>query len=577
VNNGELPLYKAYLSEFVELNRSLQSLGTLAGIQRVADVFSENATAYAVFDDVSGMSVQSYLASVGGTITSEQAFELFKAVFTALERVNTAGIVHRGISPKTVFVYQGVSNPNATVGFNLSNTASFGTFVNVGGKLSSYLSDFAITAARISGSKLNSEVFAGFSAPEQYSETDRHGEWTDAYGLAALLYNAVTGVIPQDAPSRLKEDKLQPPHEINENISPEISETIMKALALSTSERIKSVGEFAKQLGLKKSSGSGGAGKAPITYINPDSVPALPFSDSDAALNNGGQVRQVTRGMDFEFQIDEEDEKTAKRRKRELRKKRKLIAALSAIGALTVVCCSLLFLATCTTVFDNCAPAVTEPSQTSATTTAITTTPVDTPSPDTTTTPNTGAMLGVIDFSLFPFPAGSDFRTHLMTTFPFSFEFVGEYSDDPERPYGTIIGQNIEPGTEIPVGSSIVIRFSFGREFIVLDAPTLRETAEDYRLRIISAGINANRVHIVPMELAHDSGAEEGTVAEVTFANGSSAVNERVRLVDHYPADTNRTADMITVHRAVILPPPPTEPPSPTDTQPTLTESDPST
>ena len=49
VNANNSALYKTYLSEFDDLNRSLMKLRGMAHIQAVLDLFNENNTCYAVF------------------------------------------------------------------------------------------------------------------------------------------------------------------------------------------------------------------------------------------------------------------------------------------------------------------------------------------------------------------------------------------------------------------------------------------------------------------------------------------------------------------------------------------------
>lgn len=72
------------------------------------------------------------------------------------------GIIHRGISPSTIFVTD---------------------------KLELKLTGFAICAARTTGTEIPCEMFAGFAAPEQYTN-EINGTWTDVYGISAVLYRA---------------------------------------------------------------------------------------------------------------------------------------------------------------------------------------------------------------------------------------------------------------------------------------------------------------------------------------------------------------------------------------------------
>ncbi|MCL2696753.1 MAG: protein kinase [Oscillospiraceae bacterium] len=221
VNPQYVALYKTYLSEFIELNRSLMNIGQSLQIQRVQSVFTENNTAYAVYEYITGISLKSYLSNLGGVLPWEQVKELFTPLFTTLGIVHGAGIVHRGISPSTIL-------------FNDKNEL--------------VLINFGITAARTYGSEINHEVFAGYTAPEQYNNVERHGSWTDVYGIAAVLHKVLTGQMPPNSVSRREDDHLTEPALINRNVPQSVSAAIMKGLALDTDVRTQTVDGFIRGL-----------------------------------------------------------------------------------------------------------------------------------------------------------------------------------------------------------------------------------------------------------------------------------------------------------------------------------------
>jgi serine/threonine-protein kinase len=214
VNPQYVALYKTYLSEFTELHRTLANMGGSLRIQKVLDVFTENNTAYAVYEFITGISLKSYLSNLGGVLPWEQVRELFSPLFTTLNLIHAAGIIHRGISPSSIFL-------------------------NEKGEL--VLIDFQITASRTCDSEINHEVCAGYAGPEQYVNTARHGSWTDVYGVAAVLYKVLTGQMPPDAVSGREDDDLTEPMLINRNIPPSVSAAIMKGLVLDVDERTRTV------------------------------------------------------------------------------------------------------------------------------------------------------------------------------------------------------------------------------------------------------------------------------------------------------------------------------------------------
>jgi len=219
VNAGMMPLYKTYLSEFDDLNRTLQKSRGMSHIQTVLDVFNENNTCYTVFEFINGISLKTYLANSAGALSWEQVKELFPPILTTLSLVHSAGIIHRGISPSTIFVTD---------------------------KMELKLAGFAISAARTTNTEIACEVYAGYAAPEQYTN-EVNGTWTDVYGIAAVLYRALTGVNPQEAIARTNGSMLEPMM-VNRNVPAHISKVIMSGMRLSTETRIRSIPEFVDRL-----------------------------------------------------------------------------------------------------------------------------------------------------------------------------------------------------------------------------------------------------------------------------------------------------------------------------------------
>lgn len=213
--------YKALMDEFNELNRSIAKMRTISHIIPVTDMFSANNTTYSVFEYIDGMNLLDYLKDNAGELTWEQVSKLFPPFFTTLSLIHNAGIVHRGISPETIFVTD---------------------------KGELRLTNFSISALRTADTELNSELFHGYSAPEQYSLSGWQGTWTDVYGISAVLYRILTGCRPTEAQIRMSNDSLCSPHDINPNISESVSNTIMEGLALNGNERIQTVTELVTKL-----------------------------------------------------------------------------------------------------------------------------------------------------------------------------------------------------------------------------------------------------------------------------------------------------------------------------------------
>lgn len=221
VAQNQMPLYKTYMSEFVELNKSIMKSRGMSHIQTVLDIFPQNNTAYIVFEHIEGITLKTFLSNCAGELSWEQVKNLFPPILTTLSLVHSVGITHRGISPETIMVTD---------------------------KMQLKLIDFEISAARTTNTEIACEMYGGFSAPEQHSTTEWHGSWTDVYGISATLYRVLTGCVPTEAISRRGNDSLVEPMLINRNVPANVSKVIVNGMKLSTSERIQTITDFVDKL-----------------------------------------------------------------------------------------------------------------------------------------------------------------------------------------------------------------------------------------------------------------------------------------------------------------------------------------
>lgn len=220
VNSQDSPLYKTLMSEFEDLNRTLMKLHDTTHIQAVLDVFFENNTCYAIFEFIVGISLKTFLANSSGGLTWDQVKELFPPICTTLSLVHQAGMLHRGLSPQTIFVTD---------------------------KMELKLTGFCISAARTANTEVACEIYNGFAAPEQYTSDEVNGTWTDVYGIAAVLYRVLTGATPAGTASGFTAE-LPEPMLLNRNVPTNVSKVIMHGMARSPEQRISSIGDFVSRL-----------------------------------------------------------------------------------------------------------------------------------------------------------------------------------------------------------------------------------------------------------------------------------------------------------------------------------------
>ena len=214
--------FKECYQSFLDLWRNLARMRGLSALISVYDIFEENGTAYAVADYIEGITLHDYLMrSTTGYLTWEQARTLFMPALSTLGTLHTAGVIHRGISPKTLLIGKD-------------------------GKM--HLTGFSIWQARTARGDLTAELFPGYSAIEQYGFEGQQGQWTDIYSFTATLYRALTGNTPLEATVRVTNDKLMVPTKIAERIPSYVLDALGNALQILPTDRTRDVERLRAEL-----------------------------------------------------------------------------------------------------------------------------------------------------------------------------------------------------------------------------------------------------------------------------------------------------------------------------------------
>jgi serine/threonine-protein kinase len=146
---------------------------------------------------------------------------LFVPLFTTLNIIHNAGIIHRGISPENIIV-------------------------TTDGELK--LTGFCISSIRTSNTGMMPEFYSGYTAPEQYSSLQWQGTWTDVYAVAAVIYRILTGNMPLDANTRIHNDTMMEANRLNPRIPLHISDALAQAMAVRGEERTQTVTELVSGL-----------------------------------------------------------------------------------------------------------------------------------------------------------------------------------------------------------------------------------------------------------------------------------------------------------------------------------------
>ncbi|HUP96656.1 MAG TPA: adenylate/guanylate cyclase domain-containing protein [Usitatibacter sp.] len=240
------------------LDRFLKEARTLAGfshphIVRVNRYFRANETGYMVMDYEDGESLKAWLQRQPA-LPADVLKGLLAPLLDGIEKVHSAGFLHRDIKPDNIFVRK---------------------------RGDPVVIDFGSARQAISGTThtLTTLVTPGYAPFEQYATGQEQGPWTDIYALGAVLFFAVTGRNPPDAIARMKGDAL-------ENLlapalvqyGEELVHAIVWAMKLDEKARPQTVGEWREKI-----FGRVLVGVATVPDLAPSPMKMRASTSSDAA------------------------------------------------------------------------------------------------------------------------------------------------------------------------------------------------------------------------------------------------------------------------------------------------------
>ena len=167
--------------------KEAQTLGLFRhpNIVPVYRAFKENGTAYMVMEYQKGQSLAELFRKHRTEFNEEDLLALVLPLLDGLAVVHKAGYLHRDLKPGNIFIREDGSPV----------LLDFGAARNAVGRKSK---------------NLTSIVTPGYAPLEQYFADGNQGPWTDIYATASILYQAVAGRIPPEAPARVKRDPITP-------------------------------------------------------------------------------------------------------------------------------------------------------------------------------------------------------------------------------------------------------------------------------------------------------------------------------------------------------------------------------
>ncbi len=224
--NSESSIVRNYMLKFKQQADRLMSLNH-DNINKVLDVFYENNTCYVVYEFIDGVTMNDYVKS-NGRLSETESLSVIKDIGSALRYIHNKNIVHLDIKPGNMMI----SKDHHV-----------------------YLIDFGLSKQYNKDGEAETSTSWGVGTPI-YSPADRQSSpggkiplTFDIYGLAASLYNMLTGQFPPSATDVLNDgfpsDLLR-----QYDVSSNTIACIEKAMSPMRKARYQSIDEFLKALGI---------------------------------------------------------------------------------------------------------------------------------------------------------------------------------------------------------------------------------------------------------------------------------------------------------------------------------------
>lgn len=470
VDPADQPECLEWISKFIALYQKLKSMGSTSCIVPCCDIFDENDTVYAVIAAVSQKrTLQQYLNDYFNELSWKQAEFLFIPLLYGLSGLNTAGIVHCGLCPDNLVVDE---------------------------KGRVKIINFTIPQARCVGSQMRHELYAGYSAPEQYVAEGAIGEWTDVYAFCAVLYRVLTGAVVPKGNSRAVSDTLVPLRELNPDISPTVAKAILLGLHPDPAKRPKTFKELLHHL----------YNELPEERVAKD--------PEDAKAKT---IVIPSVGKDVKSPEKKERRFVEERRSYETKKKPKVpIALLVLLIALPVALALFGF------VYALLLGGSETPSENISYASGVTPLPsTDSQSEsepsDLSGTDSSDETSAGIEVENFIGKFYDDIENNAVYSSLYHFSAIYQYNDTVEK--GKIIKQSIEEGTIVPKGEDIEFTVSKGSQYFAVPSMTdglgRRRTVKDYVAELDAAGI----VYVI--EDKETSEYQSGKVADLSVKEGT--------------------------------------------------------
>ena len=416
VNIGKAAEFIDAKEDFVKLWTKLTEIKGFTALTQVYGLVEDLGTVYAVSEYLGeGKTLREFLlAQETGYISWDDARILFMPALSALGELHYAGIIHGGICPETLII-------------------------DKNGKLR--ITGYSIEAVRRQKSSMESELFDGYAAVEQYGFSDGLSTSTDIYAFSAVLYRALIGSVPMSSASRLTNDKLMIPGKFAEQLPAYVINALVNGLQILPDDRTVTAEELRDEL----SASPAAAGTASEAY-----------SSMYASQNDEAEEEPVVE----EVELEEENE--------ELPDSPKIKKSTIAVFVISVILCLGILIVALVGIKGFSAKDDKEP------TTEEITDEYDISEEDTTGEPGASS----ITVPNFRGRAFDDIKAdEIYNGF---LVFKTEYVDSDEKK-GNVISQDLTEGTIVFEERTITLRISNGKEVPDVLGQTLKDAVADLK------------------------------------------------------------------------------------------------
>ncbi|MDR2688414.1 MAG: serine/threonine protein kinase [Azoarcus sp.] len=183
VPEANMPAFRYGMKCFFEEGRALARL-LHPNVVRVLNFFRANNTVYMVMQFERGQTLHDYIQRHRGEVSERFIRNVFSRMLNGLREVHAHKLLHLDIKPSNIYL------------------RSDGTPV---------LLDFGAARQTLTLEQpmLKPMYTPGFASPEQYSNRDALGPWSDIYSVGASMHACIAGTAPPHSDERAKKDTYQ--------------------------------------------------------------------------------------------------------------------------------------------------------------------------------------------------------------------------------------------------------------------------------------------------------------------------------------------------------------------------------